>query len=42
MPQYRGMSGPGSGSWVGWGAEGGGGNRGFSKEKPGKGIIFEI
>jgi hypothetical protein len=27
---------------VGWGAEGGGGDRGFTEGKQGKGIIFEI
>jgi hypothetical protein len=28
--------------WVGWGAEGGGGDKGFSEEKLGKGITFEM
>jgi hypothetical protein len=28
--------------WVGWGAGGGGGDRGFSAEKLGKGITFEM
>jgi hypothetical protein len=28
--------------WVGWGAEGRGGDRGFSEEKLGKGIAFEM
>jgi hypothetical protein len=42
MPQYRGMPGPGSGSgWVGeqgeWGED-----RGFSEEKLGKTITFEM
>jgi hypothetical protein len=42
MSQYMGMPGPGSRSgWVGeqeeWGAY-----RGFSEEKPGKGITFEM
>ena len=42
MPQYRGMSGPGSRSeWVGEQGEGGG-DRGFSERKPGKGIAFEM
>ena len=42
MPQYRGMSGPGSRSgWVGeWGEEGG--DRGSSEGQPGKGITFEF
>jgi hypothetical protein len=42
MPQYRGMPGPGSRS--GWFGEQGeeGGSRGFSEEKPGKGITFEM
>jgi hypothetical protein len=34
------MPGPGSGEWVGWGAGGGGGYRGFSERKLGKGIAF--
>ena len=41
MPQGRGMPGPASGSeWVGerWG----GGYRGFSERKVGKGIAFEM
>ena len=42
IPQYRGMSGSGSGcGWVGE-QEMGGGYRGFSGGKPGKGITFEI
>jgi hypothetical protein len=42
MPQYRGMQGPGRGSGL-VGAQGeGGGNRGFSEEKLGKGITFEM
>jgi hypothetical protein len=28
--------------WVGWGAGGGGGDRGFSERKLGKGIKFEM
>jgi hypothetical protein len=41
MPQCRGMSGPGSRSeWVGEQRDGGG-KRGFSEGKLGKGIIFE-
>jgi hypothetical protein len=42
MPQYRGMPGPGSGS--GWVGELGkpGEDRGFSEEKLGKGITFEM
>ena len=42
MPQYRGMPGPGSGSW--WvGEQGdGGGDRGFLEGKLGKGITFEM
>jgi hypothetical protein len=28
--------------WVGWGAGGGGGDRGFSEVKMGKGITFEM
>jgi hypothetical protein len=42
MPQYRGM--PGPGSWNGWvGEQGkGGGNRGFSERKLGKGTVFEM
>jgi hypothetical protein len=40
MPQYRGMPGPGSSSA---GEQGEGGqDRGFSEEKLGKGITFEI
>jgi hypothetical protein len=42
MPQYRGMPGPGSGSWWVGEQEEGGGDRGFSKGKLGKGIIFEM
>jgi hypothetical protein len=38
MPQYREMPGPGMG--VGWGA--GGGDKGFSEGKLGKGITFEM
>jgi hypothetical protein len=42
MPQYRGIPGPGSRSgWVGEQWEGGG-DRGFSEEKLGKGITFEM
>jgi hypothetical protein len=42
MPQYRGMPGPGSGSgWVGEQGEMGR-ERGFSEEKLGKRITFEI
>ena len=42
MPQYRGMPGPGSGSgWVGEEGEGGG-YRGFSERKLGKGVAFEM
>jgi hypothetical protein len=42
MPQYRGMPGPGSRSgWVGEQGEGGG-DRGFSEGKLGKGITFEM
>jgi hypothetical protein len=42
MAQYRGMSGPGSRSgWVGEQGEGGG-DRGFSEGKPGKGTTFEM
>jgi hypothetical protein len=42
MPQYRGMPGQGIGSgWVGEQGEGGEG-RGFSEEKLGKGITFEM
>jgi hypothetical protein len=42
VPQYRGMPGPGSGSgWVGEQGEGRG-NRGFSEQKPGKVITFEM
>jgi hypothetical protein len=42
MPQYRGMSGPGSESgWVGEHGEVGG-DRGFSEGKLGKGIRFEM
>jgi hypothetical protein len=42
MPQCRGMPGPGSRSgWVGEQGEGGG-DRGFSEGKPGKGITFEM
>jgi len=42
MPQYRGVSGPGSGSgWVGKQGEAGG-DRGFSEGKLGKGIKFEM
>ena len=42
MPQYRGMSGPGSGSgWVGEQVEGGG-YRGLLERKLGKGIAFEM
>jgi hypothetical protein len=42
MPQYRGMPRPGSRS--GWVGEQGDreGDRGFSEEKPGKGIAFEM
>jgi hypothetical protein len=42
MPQYRGMSGPGTRS--GWGGEQGEtvGDRGFSEGKLGKGITFEM
>jgi hypothetical protein len=44
MPQYRGM--PGNGGrkqeWVGWGAGHGGGYRGISERKLGKGIAFEM
>jgi hypothetical protein len=42
MPQYRGISGPGSGS--GWVGEQGvrGGDREFLEGKPGKGITFEM
>jgi hypothetical protein len=41
MPQYRGMPGPGSRSeWAGEQGEVGR-DRGFSEEKPGKGITFE-
>jgi hypothetical protein len=40
MPHYRGMPGPGSKSrWVGEQGDGGG-DRGFSEGKLGKGIIF--
>jgi hypothetical protein len=42
MPQYRGMPGPGRRSgWVGEQGEGGG-DRGFSEKKLGKGIAFEM
>ena len=42
MPQYRGMPGPGiRRGWVGEQGEQGG-NRGFSEEKQGKGITFEM
>jgi hypothetical protein len=42
MPQYRGMPGPGS-SANGWVREqGGGGYRGLSERKLGKGIAFEM
>jgi hypothetical protein len=42
MLQCRGMPGPGSRSrWVGKQGEGGG-DRGFSEWKPGKGITFEM
>jgi hypothetical protein len=42
MPHYREMPGPGSRSgWVGEQGEGGG-DRGFSERKLGKGIIFEM
>jgi hypothetical protein len=42
MPQYRGMPWPGSRSgWVGE-QEGKGGDRGFSEEKLGKGITFDM
>jgi hypothetical protein len=42
MPQWRGMSGPGSRSgWVGE-QRGVGGNRGLSEGKPGKWTIFEM
>jgi hypothetical protein len=42
MSQYRGMLGPGSRSgWVGEQGDGGG-DRGFSEGKPGKGITFEM
>jgi hypothetical protein len=42
MPQYRGMPGPGSWNrWIGEQEEGIG-DRGFSKRKLGKGIIFEM
>jgi hypothetical protein len=42
VPQYRGMPGPGSRSgWVGEQEEGGG-DRGFSEGKLGKGIAFEM
>ena len=42
MPQCRGM--PGSGSRSGWVGEQGerGGDRGFWRRKPGKGITFEM
>jgi hypothetical protein len=45
MPQCRGKTGPGSRSgWIGEQGVGGNGvgSRGFSEEKPGKGIIFKI
>ena len=42
MPQCRVMPGPGSGcGWVGEQSVGGG-DRGFSDGKPGKGITFEM
>jgi hypothetical protein len=42
MPQYRGMPGPGNGSgWVREQGEGGG-DRGISEGKLGKGITFEM
>jgi hypothetical protein len=42
MPQYRGISGPGSRNrWVGKHGDGGG-DRGFSERKLGKGITFEM
>jgi hypothetical protein len=42
MPQYRGMSGPGSGSgWVGEQGEEGE-DKEFSEGKPGKEITFEM
>jgi hypothetical protein len=42
MPQCRGMPGPGSRSgWVGEPGVGGG-DRGFSEGKPGKGITLEM
>jgi hypothetical protein len=42
MPQYKGMPGVEcqEWEWVGWGA--GGGGRGFSEGKLGKGITFEM
>jgi hypothetical protein len=41
MPKYRGM--PGQGSRSGWvGEQEEGGDRGFSEEKLGKGISFEM
>jgi hypothetical protein len=42
MPQCGGM--PGPGSWSGWVGEQeeGGWDRGFSEDKPGKGITFEM
>jgi hypothetical protein len=41
MPQYRGMSGPGSrNGWVG--EQGRRGYRGLSERKLGKGIAFEM
>jgi hypothetical protein len=41
-PQYRGMPGPGSGSaWAGEQGKGGG-DRGFSERKLGRGITFEM
>jgi hypothetical protein len=41
MSQYRGMPGQ-EWKWVGWEAGGGGGDRGFSEGKLGKGMTFEM
>jgi len=37
MAQFRGMAGPGSREWVGWGVGGGGGYRGYFREETKKG-----